>query len=196
MLVVSDLVSTRVLHPHAELNNVQTISRDRFSVTPTAIYDELVAPPQIKKYLIRSAPLSMFCYPHRLVANPALVKVRNAQKLQSLWNEDATRRQARMRSPLDEDEEVVQTQGSDEQVDVAENAAETVPRVLGKYLDIDSEFRSGTGKFKNWQDVVKIANEVHLDEMKALLETGPQFLLMRSIDVAGSPCVAWHRRCV
>ena len=86
-----------------------------------------------------------------------------------------------MRSPLDEDEEVVQTQGSDEQVGVAENAAETtVPRVPDKHLDIDSEFRSGKGKFKNWHDVVKIANEVHLDEMKALLETGPQFLLMRS----------------
>ena len=111
-----------------------------------------------------------------------MVKVRNAQKLQSLWNEDATRRQARMRSPLDEDEEVVQTQGSDEQVGVAENAAETtVPRVPDKHLDIDSEFRSGKGKFKNWHDVVKIANEVHLDEMQALLETGPQFILMHSI---------------
>ena len=85
-----------------------------------------------------------------------------------------------MRSPLDEDEEVVQTQGSDEQVGVAENAAETVPRLSDEHLDIDSEFRSGKGKFKNWQDVVKIASEVHLDEMKALLETGPQFLLMRS----------------
>ena len=85
-----------------------------------------------------------------------------------------------MSSPLDEDEEVVQTQGSDEQVGAAENAAETVPRLPDEHLDIDSEFRSGKGKFKNWQDVVKIANEVHLDEMKALLENGPQFLLVRS----------------
>ena len=62
-----------------------------------------------------------------------------------------------------------------------DTAAETtVLRVPDKHLDIDSEFRSGKGKFKNWHDVVKIANEVHLDEMKALLETGPQFLLVRS----------------
>ena len=114
-------------------------------------------------------------------ANPVLVKVRNAQKLQSLWNEDATRRQARMSRPLDDEEEVVQTQGSDEQVGVAENAAETVPRLSDEHLDIDSEFRSGKGKFKNWPDVVKIASEVHLDEMKALLETGPQPLLVRSM---------------
>ena len=108
--------------PENEFNNARALSRDRFSVTPTAIYDELV---------------------------------RNAQKLQSLWNEDATRRQARMSSPLDEDEEVVQTQSSDEQVGVAENAAETVPRLSDEHLDIDSEFRSGKGKFKNWQDVEK-----------------------------------------
>ena len=89
-----------------------------------------------------------------------------------------------MSSPLDEDEEVVQTQGSDEQVGVAENATETVPRVPDEHLDIDSEFRSGKGKFKNWQDVVKIASEVHLDEMKALLETGPQPSLVRSMSVS------------
>ena len=116
-------------------------------------------------------------------ANPALVKVRNAQKLQSLWNEDATRRQARMSSPLDEDEEVVQTQGSDEQVGAAENAAETVPRLPDEHLDIDSEFRSGKGKFKNWQDVVKIANEVHLDEMKALLEMHYEDVIVSSTSV-------------
>ena len=87
-----------------------------------------------------------------------------------------------MSSPLDEEEqEVVETQNSDEQAGAAENASETVPRVPDKhFLDIDSEFRSGKGKFKNWHDVVKIANEVHLDEMKALLETGPQFILVRS----------------
>ena len=43
----------------------EAIKRDRFSVTPSAIYDELVAPPQTKKYLFRSAP-SMFCYRRRL----------------------------------------------------------------------------------------------------------------------------------
>ena len=154
----------RVLHVRAEFNNARALSRDRFSVTPTAIYDELV---------------------------------RNAQKLQSLWNEDATWRQARMSSPLDEEEqEVVETQNNDEQAGAAVNASETVPRVPDKHLDIDSEFRSGKGKFKNWHDVVKIANEVHLDEMKALLETGPQFFLMRSIEVASFLCVAWRRRCV
>ena len=86
-----------------------------------------------------------------------------------------------MSSPLDEEEEVVETQNSDGQAGAAENASETVPRVPDKHLDIDSEFRSGKGKFKNWHDVVKIANEVHLDEMKALLETGPQFLPVRSL---------------
>ena len=85
-----------------------------------------------------------------------------------------------MSSPLDEEEqEVVETQNSDEQAGAAENAAETVPRLSDEHLDIDAEFRSGKGKFKNWPDVVKIANEVLLDEMKALLETRPQFLLMQ-----------------
>ena len=106
----------------------EAIKRDRFSVTPSAIYDELVAPPQTKNIFDSFRPfINVLLSPS--AANPALVKVRNAQKLQSLWNEDATRRQARMSSPLDEDEEVVQTQGSDEQVGVAENAAETVPRL-------------------------------------------------------------------
>ena len=88
-----------------------------------------------------------------------------------------------MSSPLDEDEEVVQTQGSDEQVGVAENAAETVPRLSDEHLDIDSEFRSGKGKFKNWQDVVKIASEVHLDEMKALLEMHYEDVIVNSTSV-------------
>ena len=106
------------------------------------------------------------------------------------------RRQARMGSHLDEEEEVVETQNSDEQADASENASETVPRIPDEHLDIDSEFRSGKGRFKNWPDVVKIANEVLLDEMKALLETRPQFLLMQCATVvsAASPCVAWRRR--
>ena len=51
---------------------------------------------------------------------------------------------------------------------------------MAAVVNSDSEFRSGKGKFKNWQDVVKIANEVHLDEMKALLEMHYEDVIVNS----------------
>ena len=82
-----------------------------------------------------------------------------------------------MKAPLDEEED---EEPGPSQTD--ENAAENAKgdekplRFKDKYnLDVDGEFRKGIHtRFRNWQEVIKIANEVHLDEMRVLLEWGPQ----------------------
>ncbi len=78
-----------------------------------------------------------------------------------------------MKAPLDEEEDEEQAVSqNDENVDA--KGAEEPLRFKDKYIDIDGEFRNGIRtRFRNWQEVIKIANEVHLDEMRVLLELGP-----------------------
>ncbi len=89
---------------------------------------------------------------------------RTTQFILSSWSGDATRRQARMKAPLEEE-------GEKDEEDV--QGDEKPLRHKDKYgLDIDGEFRTkkSQNRFRHWEEVVKIANEVHLDEMRTLLE--------------------------
>ena len=75
-----------------------------------------------------------------------------------------------MKAPLEpEDDEAPQ---GEEEDDPQEDAP---MRPVDEALDIDAEFRFPptkfrTRRFNNWEDVAKIAFEVHLDEMRTLLE--------------------------
>ena len=81
-----------------------------------------------------------------------------------------------MRAPLEETEDEEDT-GTKADEDVEEEVSEEKLRFADKYgLDIDAEFRTKKFKarFQNWQDVAKVATEILLDEMRTLLERGPQ----------------------
>ena len=98
---------------------------------------------------------------------------RNAQFILSTWSGDATRRQARMKAPLEHDKAEEASEGENED----NEADDEVPmRPKDDALDIDAEFRCCRNQFRsaqrfaNWQEVAKIAFEVHLDEMRTLLE--------------------------
>ncbi len=109
------------------------IRKDRFSLTPQALYDELA---------------------------------RNAQHILSTWRGDATRREARMKAPLPDE-------GEKEKEDDKEDKPLRPGDRYG--LDIDGEFRPKKfpRRFKYWEEVIKTANEVLLDEMRTLLEFSP-----------------------
>ncbi len=110
----------------------EAIRKDRFSLTPQALFDELV---------------------------------RNTQFILSSWSGDATRRQVRMRAPLDEEERA-------DPEEVGEVPEEKL-RPSDKYdLDLDGEFRTKKfqKRFRHWEEVAKVAYEVILDEMRTLLE--------------------------
>ena len=123
----------------------ESIRKDRFSLTPHALFDELA---------------------------------RNTQFILSNWHGDATRRQERLRAPLEECE--------DEKGDEEENAEaeEEKLRYADKYgLDIDSDFRTKKFKsrFRNWEDVAKAATEIVLDEMRTLLESLDRFKIVQLV---------------
>ena len=110
----------------------EAIRKDRFSLTPQALFDELV---------------------------------RNTQFILSSWSGDTTRRQVRMRAPLDEEERA-------DPEEVGEVPEEKL-RPSDKYdLDLDGEFRTKKfqKRFRHWEEVAKVAYEVILDEMRTLLE--------------------------
>jgi len=123
----------------------EAIRKDRFSLTPEALFDELV---------------------------------RNTQFTLTSWRGDATRRQERMRAPLEESEEKDDLETEGEQNTEA-GASEKKLRSADRFgLDIDAEFRTKKFKarFRHWQEVAKVATEVALDEIRTLLEWGPQLL--------------------
>ena len=68
-----------------------------------------------------------------------------------------------MKAPLEEDEE---------EGEKGAPAEEQPLRPKDKYIDLDGEFRGDkcSGRPKSWKEIIKIANEVLLDEMKVLLE--------------------------
>ena len=80
-----------------------------------------------------------------------------------------------MKAPLEEGESEEHGRSHNEK-DVAEDAKGTQAslRFKDRYIDVDGDFRKGIlTRFQNWQEVLKIANEVHLDEMRVLLESEP-----------------------
>ena len=94
---------------------------------------------------------------------------RNAQHILSVWGDDGARRQARMKAPLPEEDK-------DDNEDAADPREDRPLRHADKYgLDIDGEFRvkKFQKRFKHWEEVIKIANEVLIDEMRTLLEFQP-----------------------
>ena len=91
-----------------------------------------------------------------------------------------------MRAPLVETEDEDDT-GTKAEEDVEEDGSDEKLRFVDKYgLDIDAEFRTKKFKarFQNWQDVAKVATEILLDEMRTLLERGPQLSWHSSSSVA------------
>jgi hypothetical protein len=113
----------------------ESIRKDRFSLTPQALFDELV---------------------------------RNTQFILSSWSGDAARRQARMQAPVDVDEEEGASQKDEGEVPGVDKPL----RYNDKFIDVDGEFRTKRlNRFRNWEEVIKIANEVHLDEVRVLLES-------------------------
>ena len=90
--------------------------------------------------------------------------VRNAEHIISSWGRDYDRRQTRMRQPLEQDAEALQ------------EAEREIPHVSCKRtdrykLDVDGEFRRVLPKrFPKWEEALKSANEVLIDEMLTLLE--------------------------
>ena len=99
----------------------ESIRKDRFSLTPQALYDELA---------------------------------RNAQFILSAWSGDATRRQARMRAPLEHEEGEDAAEGADDDAHEDEVEEEAPMRPRDEFLDIDKEFRCGIRyqRFANWED--------------------------------------------
>ncbi len=116
----------------------ESIRKDRFSLTPQALFDELA---------------------------------RNAQRILTSWRGDCTRRQERLRAPLEDDDE--ETAASREAIaEEGEGAKSKLFDVDCFGLDIDAEFRTKKfkGRFNNWEDVAKTSTEIVLDEMRTLLE--------------------------
>ena len=138
------------------LSGWESIRKDRFSLTPQALYDELA---------------------------------KNAQFILSAWSGDATRRQARMKAPLEHEEGEDAAEGDEDDAHDDEVEEEAPMRPKDEFLDIDKEFRCGIRyqRFANWEDTAKIAFEVHLDEMKTLLE-------LHYDDVSSSRALASSRR--
>ncbi len=116
----------------------ESIRKDRFSLTPQALFDDLT---------------------------------RNAQLILTSWRGDCTRRQERLRAPLEDDDE--ETAASREAIaEEGEGAKSKLFDVDCFGLDIDAEFRTKKfkGRFSNWEDVAKTSTEIVLDEMRTLLE--------------------------
>ena len=116
----------------------EAIRKDRFSLTPAAVYDDMV---------------------------------RNTERILSCWSGDATRRQARLKCSVAEEEEDEEKEVCGEEEEDEKSPPPLRPK--DKYdLDIDGEFRGNkcSGKFSGWGDVAQVAFEIHLDEMRTLLE--------------------------
>ncbi len=74
-----------------------------------------------------------------------------------------------MRTPLEEDERPEE--------DAPAEAEETPLRLKDKHkLDIDGEFRGGKcrNRPQRWKEIIQACNEIHLDEIRVLLERGAQ----------------------
>ena len=93
-----------------------------------------------------------------------------------------------MKAPLEhEGEDAAERDEDDAHEDEVEEEAPM--RSKDQFLDIDKEFRCGIRyqRFANWEDTAKIAFEVHLDEMKTLLE-------LHYDDVSSSRALASRRK--
>jgi len=86
------------------------------------------------------------------------------------WRGDCTRRQERLRAPLEDDDE--ETAASREATVEEGEGVTKLFEVDCFGLDIDAEFRTKKfkGRFGNWEEVAKTSTEIVLDEMRTLLE--------------------------
>jgi len=91
--------------------------------------------------------------------------VKSAQHLISNWGADYQRRQARMQAPIEEAPERKLTE-----TPIPLGTQTTRPK--DKYgLDIDGEFRTRlTRRYVGWENTLKAASEIAIDEMRTLLE--------------------------
>ena len=91
--------------------------------------------------------------------------VSQTQAVLSRWAADATRREARLKAPTE-----------DEDVEVQENQEYKSPRPPAKYgLDIDNEFRPSRPNLADRADAHKIVFEVLLDTAGIALRFAPSF---------------------